>query len=142
MIKNKQLISDNKKGDCMRACLTSVLKLPNTNKLPNFTVGQGYQRWYALLWKMGMDFKYDRKRIWREGYWFASIKSKNFKDVSHMIVMFGSKVAHDPSTKKRYRTGRNLLGSNLITGGHWLEITDPHLLPKLEELKKILWKKK
>jgi hypothetical protein len=143
MIKNKQLISDNKRGDCMRACLTSILELPNTNKLPNFTVGKGYMKWRKLLETMGMSINYDERSFWRSGYWIGSVKSKNYKDIYHAIVMYGVKVAHDPSTKKRYKTGRFMLGGkNIIRGGYWLEIIDPHLLPKLEELKKKLWKMK
>lgn len=145
MIKNKQLIVNGKTGDCMRACLTSMLDIPNTHKLPNFTektkeghYNGGFSKWYKLLREMGLDFKYDQKKIWRSGYWMASVKSKNYKGGSHAIVMYGDKVAHDPSTKKRYRTGTNLLGKNVVNGGWWIEITDVSLLPRFYEFQKAI----
>lgn len=158
MIKNKQLIVNSKTGDCMRACITSILNIPNTDKLPNFTEktkeghhNAGWPKWYKLLNEMGLDFRYDEKQIWRSGYWIASIQSKNYKGSYHAVVMKGHEIAHDPSTKKRYRTGTNLLGKKVVNGGYWIEITDVSLLPRfyefqknlmtIKELKKILWKK-
>lgn len=145
MIKNKQLIVNSKTGDCMRACLTSILDIPNTNQLPNFREktkeGQyngGFSKWSKLLNEMGLDFVYDQKKIWRSGYWMASVKSKNFKGMYHAIVMHGERVAHDPSTKKRYRTGTNLLGKDVVRGGYWLEITDVSLLPRFIKFQKAI----
>ena len=145
MRKNKQLIVNSKTGDCMRACLTSMLDITNTHKLPNFTekTKQGHHnggvaKWRKLLNEMGLDLVYDQKKIWRSGYWIASVLSKNYEAGSHAIVMKGDKVAHDPSTKKRYKTGINLLGKSKVMGGYWIEITDVSLLPRFTEFQKAI----
>lgn len=62
---------------------------------------------------------------WRDGYWVASVKSKNFPEpITHAIVMKGQCVVFDPSLHKKYKIGRNLLSTNLVKYGYWLEITD------------------
>lgn len=38
---------------------------------------------------------------WHEGYWIASVISENFVGSTHAIVMQGSQVVFDPSTKPR-----------------------------------------
>lgn len=145
MRKNKQLIVNGKTGDCMRACLTSMLDIPNTHKLPNFTektkeghYNGGVLKWRKLLEEMGLSLNYDQKKIWRSGYWMASVKSKNFPGGYHAIVMKGSKVDWDPSTKKRYRTGTYLLGKGIVNGGWWIEINDVSLLPRFYEFQKAI----
>ncbi len=144
MIKNKQLIVDSKIGDCVRACLTSILGVPNTHNLPNFTektkdghYNGGWPKWRKLLNEMGISLEYDHERIWRTGYWIASVPSKNYKGGYHAIVMNGCNVAHDPSTKKRYRAGTSMLGKK-VAGGYWLEITDASKLANFIEFRKAL----
>ena len=136
MIKNKQLVVDSKKGDCFRACWTSILELPNDPNMPNCDD----QEWYSKLWDLfrswGMTLQSERTAMWRGGYWIASVPSKNYKDVSHAIVMKGCYVAFDPSTKKRYRTGRSLLGKDIVTSCQYFEVIDPSLLYKFVEYQK------
>ncbi len=136
MIENKQLIVNSKKGDCFRACITSILEIPNNPKLPNVDDKQYMSKWYRFFRQFGMDIYYDEEKIWRGGYWIASVPSLNFKNVSHAIVMNGSEVAFDPSTKKRYRKGRGLLGTGIVSGGNWFGITDPSLLHNFISYKK------
>lgn len=133
MRKNKQLICDSKKGDCFRACLTSILGLPNDPKLPNCDDPEWYMKWNKLLWRFGLTLIYNQDSCWKSGYWIARVKSKNFKDTTHAIVMYDLQVAHDPSLKKRYRVGQSLLGGAAVLGGHSLEVTDASKLHKLKE---------
>ena len=135
MIENKQLIINNKNGDCLRACITSVLGIYNNPKLPNVDDKNYMNRWNNLLKQFGIRLIYDNKKIWKRGYWIASVPSKNFPHTFHAIVIKGSKVAFDPSTKKRYKTGRNMLGKDLVQGGYSFEIEDITLLHKLEKYK-------
>ena len=132
--KNKQIIFDEKNGDCMRASLTSMLGLPNDPKVVPLG-GANEDFWtkcYKFLYQFGLTLTFEQKACWRNEYWMGSVKSKNFKGGSHSIVMKGSKVWHDPSTHKRYRAGESLLGKDVINGGHFLEVIDPSKLYKLE----------
>lgn len=138
MIRNKQIIFDSKNGDCMRASLTSMLGLPNDpKKVPLGGANENfYGKCHEFLYQFGLTLTYEQKACWRDGFWMGSVKSKNFKGGGHSIVMNGCKVWHDPSTHKRYKTGENLLGKEVINGGYFLEVIDPSKLYKLELFKK------
>ena len=138
MRKNKQILVDEGNGDCMRACLTGMLDLPNDPKLVPLS---GAKDWWKtcqpFLKRFGMKLAYEQKACWREGYWMASVKSKNYgKGITHAIVMKGSKVIYDPSTKKRYKTGDDMLGEGVVVGGFFLEVTDASKLHKLAQFQK------
>lgn len=133
MKKNRQLVADSVKGDCFRACVTSVLGIPNSPKLPNCDDPEWSLKWDRLLGRFGIALSYSQKACWRRGYWIASVKSKNFKEVTHAIVMNGIYVAWDPSTKVRYKAGESLLGKDVVLGGHYLEVTDPSKLAKFAQ---------
>jgi hypothetical protein len=141
MIPQKQLIFGANQGDCLRACIASILEV-DINSFPNDHSQNWWFTWKRLLAQWGLTMEFDVDRIWRQNYWIASVTSKNLEGRSHAIVMNGHKVAHDPSTKKRYRKGTSLLGvrnpddSYLVNGGYWFEVTDFSLLPKLEEYRK------
>lgn len=137
MQKNKQLVFDSEHGDCMRACLTSMLDLPNDPKKVPLPGATGFfPPAFKFFREFGLALCYEQRAMWRNGYWMASVKSKNFKDGSHAIVMFGDKVAWDPSTHKRYRTGTSLLGKDVVHGCHYLELIDASKLPALAEFRK------
>ena len=131
MQKNKQLVVDKEKGDCFRACLTSILELPNDPKLPNCDDIEWLNKWHSFLYDFGLTLAFEQKACWRQGYWIASVKSKNYADTTHAIVMQGSKVAFDPSTKKRYRIGKTLLGKDVVQGGYFLEVLDPSKIKRI-----------
>ena len=83
-----------------------------------------------------MKLSWDHKAIWRESYWIANVKSKNYTDgTTHAIIMHGTQVAFDPSTKKRYRKGLSLLSGDVVQGGWWVEVIDPSLLYKFQQYK-------
>lgn len=130
---NKQRIVDSKKGDCFPAAMTSMLGIPYTMDIP--VDETWYQWWHQFLWEYGLTLRFSQKSCWSEGYWVASVRSLNYPGVAtHAIVMNGSKVAFDPSTRKRYRVGTSLLGKDVVLGGHSLTVIDPSKLYKLRVL--------
>lgn len=139
MLPQKQLISDAGNGDCFRACMCSMLDLPNTNKLPNVHDPEWFLKWQRFFKRFGMRIEFDHKKIWREGFWIASVPSLNYKNVWHAIVMKDTKVYFDPSPKLRYKKGRDLLSeSKLVRMGYWIEIDDISKIKKLEKYRSIL----
>lgn len=136
MIGQKQKIFGGGNGDCFRACVASILELPNDDRLPNVHDGYWILKWNEFLSQFGISVEFDATRIWREGYWIASVTSKNLAGSSHAIVMKDTDVAFDPSTRKRYHRGQSLLGSDVVNGGWWFEVQDVNLLHKLREYKR------
>ena len=128
-IKNRQLIANGENGDCLRACVTSVMGTLNTLDDPNPHKGNWLSVWRKWLADFGIEVQYT-KSCWIDGYWIASVPSKNYKGKTHAIVMKGTKVWHDPSTKKRYRTNRDMLGSGLVGCGYIFIVSDFFKLTK------------
>lgn len=114
--------------------MASLLELPNDERLPD-----GYESltpWQEWLAQFGMKLSWSHDAIWRESYWIASVKSKNYSDgTTHAIIMKDTRVAFDPSTKKRYRKGQDMLQGDAVRGGYWIEVIDPSLLYKFQEYK-------
>lgn len=107
-----QTIVSKGKGDCMRACIASLLELP-IEAVPNFLCyGKewcvvminfldmlGYEFWGAGTLKRNSISDYHIK-----GHVMASVKSKNFKDTTHAVIMnLDGLVVHDPSPKKQFQ---------------------------------------
>lgn len=135
MKKNVQLIFNKWNGDCLRACITSILGIENSENLPNIDSHDWFVKWLNILMPCGIFPVYETKAFWRQGYWIASVKSKNFPDTTHAIVMNGSKVWFDPSTKEKYSEGEDLLGSDAVSGGFFFEVIDFSKLENLKNLK-------
>jgi hypothetical protein len=139
MIEQRQKIVDKDNGDCFRACMASILELPNDERLPHIDSKAWWQDWWKFLSPFGLSLESDHKRIWRQGYWIAGVPSKNLgKGIQHAIVMKGHNVAFDPSTKKRYRKGRYMLGKGIVADGLYLVVDDASKLHKLEEYRRSL----
>ena len=122
-LKNKQLVTGGKRGDCLRACITGLLCVPNPSGFPNPHGRRWLFVWRDWLDRYGLYLDYTQ-RCCIEGYWIASVPSLNFTGSTHAIIMHGQDVWHDPSTKKTYSAGKNLLGTNLVNGGHILVLQD------------------
>lgn len=135
MIPQRQLRVDVNVGDCFRACMCSILEIPNDDRLPNVDDPMWMFRWNDLLEPYGIRLEWDRDRIWRDGYWIASVPSKNMSaPTTHAIVMKDSKVAHDPSPNRRYHKGYRMLGAGLVCGGYYLVVDDPARLRRIKVL--------
>lgn len=134
MTPQRQLHVDAKNGDCFRAAMCSVLDIPMSDDLPNVDdEGCWFFKWNRIVERIGLAVEYDEKRIWRRGYWIASVPSKNLAGCTHAIVMKGHQVAHDPSTKRRYRRGQSMLGGDKVLGGYYFVVEDPALLHRQGE---------
>ena len=83
MLKNKQLINDNKHGDCFRASLTSMLGIPNDPELPNVDDREWLLKWEKILGRFGLALEWNSEACWMRGYWIASVTSKNFENTTH-----------------------------------------------------------
>lgn len=137
MKKYRQQVTSPLIGDCFRACMATVLQLP-PEVLPNDHSPGFHGVWARFLQQFGLDFVYGgpKEAIFMGGFWVASVRSLNYKENTHAIVMTGSKVYHDPSNKKRYKAGTHLSGLGedaAILGGYHLVVDDATLLHRLEE---------
>lgn len=124
-----QLVTSCEIGDCFRASMSMLLDVPNGDYLP--TLAGDDDRWFfawqRFLKPFGLDVHTSSAQgpIWKGGFWIASVPSKNCPAPgSHAIVMKGQRVVLDPSRKKVYRAGLNLLGTDLVLAGTWLEVAD------------------
>ena len=134
LFKNKQLIVDTINGDCFRACLTSLLGIPNSPNLPNGGI-DWFLNWDRFFRNYGLSLKFNQKACWKEGFWIASVPSKNFEGITHAIIMRDQEVYFDPSLKETYTVGENLLGKELVQGGWSLEVTNLQKVYKLKNYK-------
>lgn len=136
MIKYRQQICDASYGDCFRACMATLLQLPPA-VLPNDHSPAWWLTWRTFLTQFGMELTPDQPAdgpIWSTAPWIASVRSLNFDGGRHAILMHrGGIVYHDPSPRKRYRTGSSLLGSGgVVLSGRHLQVTDTTRLHHLE----------
>jgi hypothetical protein len=135
MKKYRQQIVDSKIGDCFRACMATILQLP-PEVLPNDHSPMWFSNWNKYLSQFGLGIQCNsaKEPIWYDAYWIAGVTSKNFERSQHAIVMHDThRVFHDPTTKKRYRTGESLLGKQLVHDGTHLVVTNALKLHRLEE---------
>ncbi len=135
MREQKQRIVSNVIGDCFPACMATLLDLP-LEVLPNDHSEYWFFIWERFLEQFGLKIDYHSAKgaIWSQHPWIASVKSKNYENGSHAIIMHnGGDVLFDPSTKKVYRKGQHLLGKDVVTGGYTISVSDFSRLHKLKE---------
>ena len=135
MKKYRQLVTSNKIGDCFRACMATLLQLP-IEVLPNDHSPYWHFNWDRYLEQFGLILSPDvhsKGPIWQEQLWIASVPSLNYENGSHAIVMHDTdRVYHDPSNKKRYKTGTRL-SSDVVMSGRHLIVADTEKLHRLQE---------
>lgn len=107
-----QVIFDPGKGDCMAACIASILELPldavpNLSNLPKWNWTSIF---ISFMYHFGWEFEgmgYSSSINADEGihgYYIAGVPSANFKDCEHAIVIDRTGLCvHDPSPKKQYQ---------------------------------------
>ena len=137
MKKYHQLITDPVIGDCFRACMATLLQLP-PQVLPNDFSPAWHPNWQNYLKQFGLALSPQNRPdqpIWYSSPWIASVKSLNFEGGVHAILMHeDGRVLHDPSNKKRYKTGSYIsVKDNIILGGRHLIVTDASLLGRLND---------
>lgn len=131
----KQRISDKGIGDCFPACMATLLELP-IEVLPNDHSEAWYGVWEAFLAQFGLSISFESSggAIWQIHPWIASVNSKNYKNTTHAIIMHeDSKVLFDPSPKKVYKIGEDLLQTDCVRGGYKITVSDFTKLHKLKE---------
>lgn len=113
-------------GDCFRASMSVLLGVPNGDHLPNVHDPMWTFKWKDFLGQFGIASCVSHRQgpIWKDHLWIASVPSKNHDGVTHAIVMYGQRVAFDPSPLRRYRRGESLLGADIVVAGTWLEVAD------------------
>lgn len=139
MNKYKQLVTDNLIGDCFRTCIATLLQLP-PEVLPNDFSPNWSTNWDIYLEQFGLGLSPNNNRsqpIWLSTPWIASVKSLNYKDGTHAILMHKTSIVlHDPSTKKQYKTGTDLFGKDVVMSGCHILVTDITKLHVLDEYRK------
>lgn len=130
----KQRIVNGNIGDCFAACMATLLELP-IEVLPNDHSPAWFAVWDSFLSQFGLDLSYkgSKEAIWQSYPWIASVKSRNFKNGNHAIIMEGGKVLFDPSTHKIYRKDRFLSGKDIVLGGYIIAVSDFSKLHLLKE---------
>ena len=130
----KQRIVSPVYGDCFPACVASLLELP-IEVVPNIHSDSWFSIIKTFLDEFGLDMTFHNSSgpIWADSPWIASVKSKNYPDGTHTIIMQGSEVLFDPSTKSVYRKGTYLLDKETVIGGYIMRVSDFSRLHKLKE---------
>lgn len=130
----KQRTVNSQYGDCFAACLASLLELP-IEVIPNDHSEEWFTIQKIFLGQFGLSLTYHNAQspIWDSSPWIASIMSQNYDGVTHAIIMQDGDVLFDPSTKKRHKSGTNLLGEKIVVGGYIMRVSDFSLLHKLDE---------
>jgi hypothetical protein len=84
-------------GDCLRACVASILEL-DIDELPNFHGDGWWDRWVAWGEARGLDFCcYAPEDLPPEAeYWIAGPDSPRIPDVKHAVVVNGGEIVWDP----------------------------------------------
>lgn len=107
-----QTIFDNNKGDCLRACVASLLDL-NADKVPNFMEHDDwFSAFYGYLTSSGYAYtgiQKPKKAIQLSpgvnGYYIGSINSLNFPGRTHVVIFKGLDFVHDPTISENKFNG-------------------------------------
>lgn len=108
----EQTIMGEPHGDCLRACVASILELP-IEQVPNFQQEDGnihwYDRWQGWLAQFNLgwlSWQYDQAVPWfPPGYAIVGADSPRgpFK---HAIVVYDGKIVWDPSPMREQGVGQ------------------------------------
>jgi hypothetical protein len=131
----KQRVVSDRMGDCFAACMANLLQLP-LEVVPNDHSPMYWGVWLTWLSQFGLDIHYadSNGQIWADHPWIACVPSLNYPDKTHAILVDGdSRVLFDPSTKKRYKEGMDLLTKEIVLGGYIIRVADFTKLHKLQE---------
>lgn len=104
-------VPPDERGDCVRACITSILGLP-LDAIENVHGENWWDRLNAEVAKHG----YTLVIVWLDfappaGYWIASVPSLSLgpepdgSQALHAVVCRGYELVHDPAMKRRYTDG-------------------------------------
>ena len=103
MKKVYQTIIDPENGNCMEACIASLLEI-NLSDVPTFNK-EGH-KWYDDCQKflarydlqiLCFNANEDMDLELLLGYYIVAVKSPNFKEAGHVVIMKKGIVIHDPN---------------------------------------------
>jgi hypothetical protein len=103
-------------GDCMRASIASVLEIdlqavPHLTRTPKL-------KWFSVMYYFFIAYEYKYSGMWYptqskrqlkksdsiNGFFLASVNSRNHEGVTHLVVMDSYwRVAHDPHPSKSWQ---------------------------------------
>jgi len=126
-----QTICDREKGDCLRACVASLLEL-EIEQVPHFI---RYKNWHAALhyFLAGFGIQFNGMRDLHKGripeledtitgLYIAQVPSLNYKGGTHVVLMNNEGyVVHDPSLKLKYSQDRNLIHTKILKSWYLLQ---------------------
>jgi hypothetical protein len=120
------------RGDCLAACLASILEVPVAETAIDFeTERHWWDEAQDAVGKHGYHLViFDVNRGSPDVYWVATVPSRNLTDANgkpalHAIVMHDWTVAHDPCLGKRYEVGEPLPGDVEPSAG-WVLVPRGH----------------
>lgn len=98
MIGVKQTIMKPPSGNCLAACVASILEL-GIDEVPNFILhGEGWlDALNRFLFTRGLYANYEAFRYNQKGYWIACVADRHDGQRRHCLVMLDQDVAWDPS---------------------------------------------
>lgn len=123
-------ISSAENGDCLRACVASLLDLP-IEEVPNFMdFGGDDGGWFsdpengmnAFLWRNGYEYTGSESAESAlkncpgvDGHYIGVVDSVNFPGSTHAVIFKGLELVHDPSTLTKWTgTGKEARDYYLI----------------------------
>lgn len=132
-------VSPEERGDCLPACLASVLEVsiedvpvPHSDDVHWWDVVQ------ASLERHGYHLVIADKQYWPWGWWIAAVPSLNLRNedgtpCNHVVVMHGAELAHDPALTKRYAIGTSIDELEVIEGYVLVPREPRSLAPALDD---------
>jgi hypothetical protein len=97
MIKVSQTITEAGRGDCLPACLASILEC-DLDRLPNYHDENWWMDWHNFLKTHGLNLiSKGRSAFFWDSYWIGIVPSLNFEGKQHAVVMCDNELAHDPN---------------------------------------------
>jgi len=111
MIPVNQTISNSNNGDCVRACVASLLEC-NIDFIPNFmeNSNEGYaqavKKWGDELGIIVLDISTEDVGIFHGIHVMAFGKSPNFENCEHAVIYCNGELSHDPSPSKKGLVGK------------------------------------
>ncbi len=110
-----QSIIDKGSGDCMRACVASILNLP-LQAVPHFLLNGSAAMYSAVFhsfmhahgWNWKGNACHDSILKWKpyhiDGHYIASVHSRTYEDGSHAVLIDAEGfVTHDPNPNKKWQ---------------------------------------
>lgn len=97
MIKVSQTTCKPITGDCLAACIASILEC-DIEKLPNPYDGNWWHTWHEFLKPHGVALlSKGRSAYYWDTYWIGVVPSLNHKGRHHAVVMHSDQLVHDPN---------------------------------------------